>query len=64
MKELNKMLKAFWTDEEGVTVVEYAVLAALIIVAVIATVTILGGRIDEVFQEISRQLPAGADEGA
>ncbi|MFO7982317.1 MAG: Flp family type IVb pilin [Desulfuromonadales bacterium] len=56
MKELNKMLKAFWTDEDGVTVIEYAVLAALIIVACITVIGVLGTQINEAFESIRDEL--------
>ena len=42
--------------QEGATMVEYAILVALIAVAVIATVVILGERIDEVFERVVDEL--------
>lgn len=46
------MIKKFFNDESGATVVEYALLVALIAVAVAATVVLLGGEIDARFNEV------------
>lgn len=45
-------LKRFWSDESGATMVEYAVLVALIALAVIATVALVGAQIDTMFQRV------------
>jgi pilus assembly protein Flp/PilA len=42
MKTLSKMLTAFWQEESGLTVVEYAVAGALISLAVVAAFGGLG----------------------
>ena len=42
----------FWRDEEGATAIEYGLIAGLISVAIAATVTLLGGEINNVFQKI------------
>ena len=47
--------------QEGATMVEYAILVALIAVAVIATVVILGERIDEVFERVVEELEGVTD---
>jgi len=47
-------------DEEGATAIEYGLLAALISVAIIATVTTLGGTLDDVFTGINDDLTAEA----
>jgi pilus assembly protein Flp/PilA len=49
MRELIEMLKGFWNEEEGATVVEYAVLVALIIVALLGVIAFLTGAISTVF---------------
>jgi Flp pilus assembly pilin Flp len=41
MKNLNNALKSFWNNEDGLEMVEYAVIAALIIVAASAAFTTL-----------------------
>jgi pilus assembly protein Flp/PilA len=45
MKTLSKILKAFWQEESGLTMVEYAVAGSLITVAAIAAFTALGGAV-------------------
>jgi len=50
---LKKMLR----DEDGVTAIEYALIAALIAVAIIAALTTLGGKISNTFDTVSTKLP-------
>lgn len=45
MKQMRGMLRRLFLDEEGATVVEYAVLLALIIAAAIVVIAVLGGKI-------------------
>ncbi len=52
MKELWRFLK----DEEGPTAVEYAVMVGLIAVAIIITVTALGGQLNTTFSAITSRL--------
>jgi pilus assembly protein Flp/PilA len=61
VKELtmNKFLNAtrrFLRDEEGVTAIEYGLIAALIAVVIIASVQLVGGGLVNVFTEISDAL--------
>jgi pilus assembly protein Flp/PilA len=51
-----EMIKQFFKDESGATMVEYGVLVALIAIAVIATVTLLGQKLDDVFDKIRQEL--------
>jgi len=51
-------IKKFINDEAGVTAIEYALLASLIAVAIIATVTALGAKISTVFSSITGKLTA------
>ncbi|MFD2754328.1 Flp family type IVb pilin [Comamonas terrae] len=54
---MTNFIKNFWKDEEGATAIEYGLIAGLIAVAIIATVTTLGGQLDSIFQSISDKLP-------
>jgi len=45
MQNLKAAVKRFVADEEGLTIVEYAVAGALITVAVVAGFTALGGAV-------------------
>lgn len=45
MKTLNTMLKAFWQEETGLTMVEYAVAGALVTLGAAAMFTTLGNNV-------------------
>ncbi len=46
-------------EEKGATAVEYGLLVGLIAVAIILTVTALGGKLNGLFSSISGSLPGG-----
>lgn len=46
------MIKKFFKEEDGATIVEYALIVALIAVAVAATVLILGQQVDAKFDQV------------
>ena len=50
---------AFWSDESGQDLAEYALLIALIALVVIAAVTLLGTNIKTVFTNIANALNVG-----
>jgi pilus assembly protein Flp/PilA len=45
------------TNKQGATAVEYGIMVALIAVAVIVTVTLLGKKLDNVFNNVAIRLP-------
>ena len=51
-------IQQFVRDEEGVTAIEYGLIAALIAVVIIASVTTVGTELVKVFQAISTKLAA------
>ncbi|MCC4115639.1 Flp family type IVb pilin [Aromatoleum toluclasticum] len=51
-----EMLKQFYRDEEGVTAIEYGLIAALIAIVIIASVTSVGNNLNVVFQTIANKL--------
>ena len=51
-------LKRFIRDEEGVTAIEYGLIAALIAVVIIAAVTLVGVNLDVVFDRVGTALAA------
>lgn len=62
---MNKILHAsgkFLRDEEGVTAIEYGLIAALIAVGVITAVSLVGSQLDTLFRKIVDCLktPVGA----
>jgi len=58
MKALIQTAKNFCTDEEGVTAIEYGLIAALIAVVIIASVTTVGTNLVAVFNSIAGSLAA------
>lgn len=51
------MLKQFVREEEGVTAIEYGLIAALIAVVIIVSVRLVGTKLDGVFGTIAAALP-------
>lgn len=51
-----EMLRRFWTDEEGASLAEYAVLIALIVVVAIAAITAFGNNISALFNAIAAKI--------
>lgn len=49
-------IKRFFKEEEGVTAIEYGLIAALIAVGIIAAVTLVGDRLEAIFNEIAAAL--------
>ena len=52
MKNLQMAVKRFWADEEGVTAIEYGLLAALIAVVIIAGAALVGTNLNTLFTDI------------
>ena len=57
-KKMIKKLIKFIKDEDGVTAVEYAVMAALIALVVIAGATILGTSTNDTFDTVANAIPS------
>lgn len=55
-----QVVNNFMRDEEGATAVEYGLIAALIAVAVLTSVTDIGTQLKAVFVSIKNALPGGA----
>jgi pilus assembly protein Flp/PilA len=53
---MKEMFKRFMKEESGATMVEYAILVALIAVAAIVIIGVLGGQINAAFKAVSDQL--------
>ena len=51
-----KMAKKLWRDESGISAVEYALLAALIAVVVIAGAKILGTAVNEKLNNVANEI--------
>ncbi len=48
--------KRLFRNDDGATAIEYGLLAALISVAIIGAVSLLGGTLEETFTDINTQL--------
>lgn len=61
MKRMGRMIRQFVSDEKGLETVEYAIIAALITLAAIATITLVGIHVNTKFEELDAALtvPAG-----
>ncbi len=56
---MTNLIKRFAKDESGATAIEYGMIAALIAVAIIATLQVIGTKLNASFTTISGKL--GAD---
>lgn len=56
MKTLINKTAGFINDEEGVTAIEYGLIAALIAVVIIAAVTIVGTQLNTTFTTVGNTL--------
>lgn len=55
---MTNMIKNFWKDEEGATAIEYGLIAGLIAVAIIGTISALGTDLGALFARVSTGLKA------
>ena len=58
--QIVSFIKQFARDEEGVTAIEYGLIAALIAIVIIGAVTIVGERLCETFSTIAQKLGGAA----
>jgi pilus assembly protein Flp/PilA len=56
MSNFISAVKAFAADENGVTAIEYGLIAALIGVVIIAGATTLGSKLSQLFSDIGNML--------
>jgi len=59
MKNFKMAIKRFWADEEGVTAIEYGLIAALIAVVIIGAVSTIGTELNNTFTTIGTCLSGG-----
>lgn len=60
MQNLSNALLQFIHEEDGVTAIEYGLIASLIAVVIIATVTTVGQHLTSIFSYIAAQLTVPA----
>jgi pilus assembly protein Flp/PilA len=56
VKKLYSGIQRFIRDEEGVTAIEYALIASLIAVVIIAAVRLVGEDVNNTFQSVANAL--------
>jgi pilus assembly protein Flp/PilA len=49
-------IRKFLKDESGATAIEYGLIAALVSVAIIAMLTLLGNNLNQTFKEVANEL--------
>jgi len=59
-----RKLVHFWRDQSGVTAIEYGLIAALIAVAIITTVTFVGQNLSGTFNTVAGSLAGSGTTGA
>jgi pilus assembly protein Flp/PilA len=57
---MTKFISKFVSDESGATAIEYGLIAALIAVAIITALTLLGGNISNAFNKVATEVGKGA----
>jgi pilus assembly protein Flp/PilA len=58
------MLQRFFCDERGATAIEYAVIAALIFMAIVAAIIPIGGELSGVFNDAAAGFSDSTGSGA
>jgi pilus assembly protein Flp/PilA len=53
---MTRPIKKFVANESGATAIEYALIASLIAVAIIVSITVLGTQLQNTFNEVSSNL--------
>jgi len=53
-------IKSFMKDESGATAIEYGLIAALVAVAIIGALTVLGSQLSVIFTKVSTELSTAA----
>ncbi len=56
-----KLIKRFLTEEDGVTAIEYALIASLIAMAIILTVTAVGQNVSALFTRVETEFTAATE---
>jgi len=57
---MSKFVTRFIKDESGATAIEYGLIAALIALAIITAVGLLGGNLQAIFQKLATDIQAPA----
>jgi len=50
MEKTSSNIKKFYSNEDGATAIEYGLIAALIVIVIIASITLVGGDVQGLFE--------------
>ncbi len=64
LQQMKTSVMKFWKDEEGLTVVEYAVAGGLIALVLIVAFQTLGTTVEDIICQINDELATGSGAGA
>jgi Flp pilus assembly pilin Flp len=53
---MSEVLQALWTNDEGQDIAEYAVMLAVILVIVVGTIKLIGGKSNNIFSEVASSI--------
>jgi Flp pilus assembly pilin Flp len=53
---MSEVLQALWTKDEGQDIAEYAVMLAVILVIVVGTIKLIGGKSNNIFSEVASSI--------
>jgi pilus assembly protein Flp/PilA len=56
MSKIITAVKSFVADENGVTAIEYGLIAALVGVFIVAALKVLGGQLDTTFRDVATKM--------
>ncbi len=54
---MSQFLKRFLADDSGATAIEYGLIAALIAVVLIASMSVLGEKVGDTFDKVGNEMP-------
>lgn len=58
VEEMKTLVKQLWSEEDGATIIEYVLLAALIAVVAIAAITTLGNNVKGQYENVAGKVPS------
>jgi Flp pilus assembly pilin Flp len=53
---MSEVLHALWANDEGQDIAEYAVMLAVILVIVVGTIKLIGGKSNNIFSEVASSI--------
>jgi len=53
---MSEVLRAVWKNDEGQDIAEYAVMLAVILVIVVGTIKLIGGKANNVFSQVASSI--------